>query len=267
VEGSALRMKRASGTEHLELPKTESTLQESRFRLRFASGKAAFWQGVVNAFGTPALILYTAQTGFGSLARESGLSLWITTLAPAIIWALPGQVVFVELFGLGVSVFTIAVAVAVVNARFLPMTLSLMPLFHGATRNRKWHYVLAHLISINTWVDFMKHGPEIPPEQRAPYFIGFSSTCMVAGTLGAFQGYVLAGILPHIVTLGLVFMIPIYFGLIMSNTPQFSNLFAFVAGCALGPPLHLLLPEWGMVVTGLLAGTFAFGVGLKFSKR
>ena len=134
MEGSALRMKRASGTEHLELPKTESTLQESRFRLRFASGKAAFWQGVVNAFGTPALILYTAQTGFGSLARESGLSLWITTLAPAIIWALPGQVVFVELFGLGVSVFTIAVAVAVVNARFLPMTLSLMPLFHGATR-------------------------------------------------------------------------------------------------------------------------------------
>ena len=191
----------------------------------------------------------------------------MTTLAPGIIWALPGQVVFVELFGMGVSAFTIAIAVAVANARFLPMTLSLIPLFHGATRNRKWHYVLAHLISINTWADFMKRGPEIPPEQRAPYFVGFAFTCMAAGTLGAFQGYVLSGILPHIVTLGLVFMIPIYFGLIMSNTPQFTNLFAFVVGCALGPPLHLLLPEWGMVVTGLLAGSFAFGIGLKYSKR
>ncbi|MEE2716606.1 MAG: AzlC family ABC transporter permease [SAR324 cluster bacterium] len=260
-------MKPTSRTAPPESPQTESSAQEPPFRLHFPSGKAAFWQGMVNAFGTPALILYTAQTGFGSLAQDSGLSLWVTTLAPGIIWALPGQVVFVEMFGLGASAFTIAVAVAVANARFLPMTLSLMPLFHGATRNRKWNYALAHLISINTWVDLMKRGPEIPPEQRAPYFVGFALTCMVAGTVGAWQGYVLAGVLPPIVTLGLVFMVPIYFGLIMSNTPQFSTLFAFAVGCALGPPLHLLLPEWGMVVTGLLAGTFAFGISLKFPRK
>ena len=57
--------------------------------------------GIRNALGVPALLLFSAMTGFGSLAQEQGLSLWISMLSTVLIWGMPGQVVHVELYGLG----------------------------------------------------------------------------------------------------------------------------------------------------------------------
>ena len=60
------------------------------------------------------------------------------------------------------------------------------------------------------------------------------------------------------VSLCLIFLVPIYFGLIMSNTVHPPYLLAFVLGCMLGAPMHLLTPEWGLVLSGLIAGTMSF---------
>jgi len=64
--------------------------------------------------------------------------------------------------------------------------------------------------------------------------------------------------LPQTVSLCFVFLVPIYFGLIMSNTVHPPYLLAFVLGCVLGPPMHLLTAEWGLVLTGLITGTLAY---------
>ncbi|HJL93737.1 MAG TPA: AzlC family ABC transporter permease, partial [SAR324 cluster bacterium] len=87
----------------------------------------AVLKGIRNAFGVPALLLFSAMTGFGSMAQEQGLSLYISILSPVLIWGLPGQVVHVELYGLGAPLIAIVLGVAGANARFLPMTLSMMP--------------------------------------------------------------------------------------------------------------------------------------------
>ena len=106
--------------------------------------------GIRNALGVPALLLFSAMTGFGSLAQEQGLSLWISMLSTVLIWGMPGQVVHVELYGLGAPLIAVALGVAGANARFLPMTLSMMPLLRKAPHHRRWNYLLVHMISINT---------------------------------------------------------------------------------------------------------------------
>ena len=218
----------------------------------------ALLTGVRNAIGVPALLLFSAMTGFGSLAQEHGLSLYIAVLSTLLIWGMPGQVVHVELFGLGAPLIAVVLGVAGANARFMPMTLSMMPVFAESPHNRKWNYLISHFISINTWAEMLHRGNEIRPDRRVPYFLGFSSTCMVAGVIGVFQGYVLFESMPEMVSLCLIFLVPIYFGLIMSNTIHPQYLLAFVLGCLLGSPMHLLTPEWGLVISGLIAGTIAF---------
>ena len=101
-------------------------------------------------------------------------------------------------------------------------------------------------------------GHEIRADLRVFYFLGFSFTCMSAGVIGVFQGYVLFESMPKMVSLCLIFLVPIYFGLIMSNTVHPPYLLAFVLGCMLGAPMYFLTPEWGLVLSGAIAGTMAF---------
>ena len=51
---------------------------------------------LADALGFPALILLASMTGFGSLARESGLGLGVALSATAGIWGLPGQIALAE---------------------------------------------------------------------------------------------------------------------------------------------------------------------------
>ena len=218
----------------------------------------AVLKGIRNAFGVPALLLFSAMTGFGSMAQEQGLSLYISILSPVMIWGLPGQVVHVELYGLGAPLIAIVLGVAGANARFLPMTLSMMPVFDGAPHNRRWNYFLAQFISINTWAEMLNRGHQIKADRRMAYFLGFSLTCMIAGIIGVFNGYMLFESMPKMISLCLIFLVPIYFGLLMSNTIHPPFLLAFVSGCLLGPPMHLLTQEWGLLLSGVISGSLAF---------
>ena len=65
------------------------------------TNQKAVLAGIKNAFGLPALILFSAMTGFGSFAQEQGLSLYMSLLSTIMIWGLPGQVVHVDLYGMG----------------------------------------------------------------------------------------------------------------------------------------------------------------------
>jgi len=51
----------------------------------------------------PAAVLAAGMLGFGALGHASGLSIGLTTATSFFIYALPGQVVFVEMVALGAS--------------------------------------------------------------------------------------------------------------------------------------------------------------------
>ena len=61
---------------------------------------------------------------------------------------------------------------------------------------------------------------------------------------------------PKPITLGLVFINPIYFLILFAgNLANRSWVYALGIGAVMGPQLHLITPEWGLLITGIVAGT------------
>ena len=224
----------------------------------YPSAARAFLGGLRDSVGLPTLVMSASAIGFGSFAREAGFPADLAVLSVFTVWGMPGQIAMVELYAIGASVLPIAVAAAGANARFLPMTVSLFPLLKGGFRPWAWAYLLAHFVSINTWIALTRRSPTLPLEQRAPYFAGFSLFMIVAGAIGATLGIALAGILPRPLTLGLVYLSPIYFLMVFAGVRERGGVLAVVLGASAGPLLHLLSPEWGVPATGVICGTLAF---------
>jgi predicted branched-subunit amino acid permease len=215
--------------------------------------------GVREAFGLPAVTLTASYLGFGSLVRASGLGLLPGLATTFGMWALPGQVALVELYGVGAALPVIAATVALTNARFLPMTIVLMPNLRARGRPQWLYYAAAQLIAVTSWVLAMQRAPTLAEEERLPYFFGLSLVLWGGCFVGTAAGYMLAGGLPHVLSLGLVFLNPLYFMLIFAmDLRERSRVLALVAGAVLGPLLHILSPDWSLIVTGFVAGSLAF---------
>ncbi|TQV79619.1 AzlC family ABC transporter permease [Denitrobaculum tricleocarpae] len=227
----------------------------------FGTAPAALRGGARESIGVPMLVLCGSYLGFGALVQESGLAIWHGLFSTLTSWALPGQVALVELYSVGAPLLVIASAVALTNARLLPMAMTLMPTIRGANAPRWVYYAAAHVIAVTGWAAAMRVCPTLPTEQRLAYFAGFSGTLWIS-TLGATAiGFALANTVPAYVTLGLVFLNPIYFMLVFaSDLRQRSRMLALVFGAVIGPPLYLWSPDWSLVVAGLAAGTLAYGI-------
>ncbi len=69
------------------------------------------------------------------------------------------------------------------------MTMAIMPLLNEP-RRPAWQLLLAaHLVSITNWVEGMRRLPDLPPQERYPYFCGFGLTVLASGTLATAAGY------------------------------------------------------------------------------
>ena len=230
----------------------------------FGTPSAALLGGARESFAVPMLVLCGSYLGFGALVRETGLAVWHGLFSTLTAWALPGQVALVELYAVGAPVLIVASAVALTNARLLPMAMTLMPIIRGAPAPRWTYYVAAHVIAVTGWAAAMRTCPTLPEEQRLSYFAGFSGTLWLSTLCATAIGFALANAVPAYVTLGLVFLNPIYFMLVFaSDLRQRSRMLALIFGAIAGPPLYLWSPDWSLVVAGVAAGTLAFAVSPK----
>lgn len=211
------------------------------------------------AFGVPGLVLGASFLGFGSLVRESGLSLWQGLASSLGMWALPGQVAFVELYAAGASAFAIVLAVALTNARLMPMTVVLQPRLRTPGVAAWRYYVAAHFVAVTSWANSMQRLPEVPERHRMAWFAAFAGGLFLGSFAATAAGYALAGLVPKPVTLALVFLNPVYFMLIfITDLKHRAKALALVTGAVLGPLLHQVDADWGLLATGLIAGTAAF---------
>ena len=228
---------------------------------------AARRRGARDAIGAPVLVLSASMMGFGSLARESGLDLWTTIATTIAIWGLPGQMVMAEMTAAGAPLFAIAAGVAAANARFLPMTLSLTPLLSEWRGSWLKRLIFAQFVTLTPWVAALQRFPGMVHEDRIPYYAAFSAVCLIGATIGTALGFELAGQLPRPLTLSLVFLSPAFFAMVFADVRQRAGVLALVSGACLGPVLHGVSPDWGIPVTGLLAGSFAFGTDYLLRRR
>jgi predicted branched-subunit amino acid permease len=232
------------------------------------SAAASFRFGMREGLGVPGIVLGASFIGFGSLVRESGLSLPFGMISTATGWALPGQLALVELYGAGAGLLAITLAVALTNARLLPMTISAMPLLRHPNHARILYWIAAHFIAVTGWAQLMRRAPILGPEHRLPYYFGLTLTLWFISLAATAVGWELAGQVPQPVTLGLVFLNPLYFMLLfLADIAGRARMLALGFGAALGPLLHLITPGWGLMLCGLIAGTLAFALDRAVTRR
>jgi predicted branched-subunit amino acid permease len=222
----------------------------------------AFIRGLRLFIEIPALILAATGAGFGALAHDAGLEFEATALMSVLIYATPAQVVLVDHFARGASVLGGAIAISLTAIRLLPMTVSLMPYLRGP-HARRWQYVVAaHFIAVTGWNEANRRLPVLPEPLRLAHFLGIGTALCSALLVGTVIGFLLAGLVPPLVSAALLFMTPLYF--IMSlilGARQRVDWVALGAGVVLGPLLFIALPGFDLLLTGLVGGTLAFLVG------
>jgi predicted branched-subunit amino acid permease len=235
--------------------------------IRSLDRAGAYRLGLIDGGQVPAIALITSMMSYGSLVRESGIDFFFAIGSSAFMWALPGQIALVELHTSGASLFAAVLAVAMANARFFPMTATMVPLFRDGVRRKVWLYPLSHFITFNSWLWVVRRFPELSQSARVWYFMGFGTVCYISGLAGTTIGYYVAGWLPSGVMLGLVYLVVIYFIVMLADIRKPIALAAVIGGGIAGPLFHLLSEDWGLLFAGVVGGTVAFFVSRHLTAR
>ena len=114
------------------------------------------------------------------------------------------------------------------------MVVAFMPLMNEARPKSRWDFALVQMLSINSWAAGLKRFPEIEKTLRRRYYIVFAVICMSAGTLGTIIGYFGVGFMPRPIALGLIFMNPLFFAVLLAGVQSRHSMIALVVGA----PLH-----------------------------
>lgn len=235
---------------------------QSQVPLKYPTVREAFWGGVREAAGVPMLIMGASFSGFGSMIKDMDWSVWHAVYSTFSTWALPGQIAMAEMASSGAPLLAIVLAVGFINARLLPMVASLLPQVRRPGIPKWGYYAAAMLIAATSWVGTMRRMPELGPEQRFPFMIGFGLLLYCSSPLFTVAGYLLAGRVPEPVTLALIYLNPLYFlVLFLADLRSRTKVLALAFGVALGPLTFLAAPDWSLVATGLIGGTAAWWLG------
>lgn len=227
----------------------------------------AFATGVRESFGVPGGVLAASYIGFGALAFSSGIPLWIVVASTITIWALPGQLVMVDMWQIGAPLIAILLAVMLTNARFLPMTVTLMPVIRDRA-HRPWvYYAAAQCVAMSSWVISMRRGHEFPGPQRVPYLCGLAAGFIAIGVVAAIVGFYIAESIPPVMQIGMVFLAPVYFVIFLIVEVRTRMVaIALTCGGIAGPLLYLATPQWSVLLAGFIGGTLAYMINRKLNR-
>jgi predicted branched-subunit amino acid permease len=207
------------------------------------------------------LVLFATYLGIGALAHDSHFSLGWVLGSTLLVWAGPAQIILISTLGSGATVVQAAIAVTVSAIRLFPMVVSVLPLMRTPQTKRR-HLVLAtHFIAVTLWVECYRLLPKVPRERRIAFTHGLGcglvTVCMVATTLG----YGLAANLPPLFAAAILLLTPLAFLLSTArNCREISDILALVLGIALFPLISMLHTGVDILISGVTAGTIAYGV-------
>jgi predicted branched-subunit amino acid permease len=224
-------------------------------------------KALLDSLSLPAFILLFTMMGFGSLARSAGFSAEMAAVASLLIWGLPGQLAMVELTRTGQGLLAIVLACSFANARFLPMVVSFLP--HLARQGASMPRLLldAQLLSINSWAVCMREFPQVDADFRHRYYVTFASSILLAAVAGTLLGYHSAVLLPVELVLGLIFVSPLFFALVLSAVPGRAERISMLLGCATIPLAHHFWPAVDLLITGVIGGSLGFAIGNWLERR
>ena len=234
-----------------------------------AAWRQARRTGAVDGLGVPAMALFTTMVGFGAIARESGLDVFVTLSATLFIWGMPGQVAFVDLYAAGAGGIVIFTAVALANLRMLPMTVSGLPLMRldDHTIGFPARLGIAHLLAVTGWAQLTAAQDKVPPLGILPYYLGFVAVIYLAASIGTVFGYYLSDMVPETGIRIAIYATPVYLFLLVASARQGVNRLAVWLGAGLGPLTYPLLGDWCILAAGLGGGTAAMLIARAAANR
>jgi predicted branched-subunit amino acid permease len=229
---------------------------------RWQSSLRAFAWGARSVSSTVlALVLFATYLGIGALAHDTGFSLGWVLASTVFVWAGPAQIILISTLGSGATVLQAAIAVTVSAIRLFPMVVSVLPMMR-TPRTKRRHLVLAtHFIAVTLWVECFRLLPQVPRERRIAFThglgVGLLTVCLVATVIG----YGLAANLPQLFAAAILLLTPLAFLLSTArNCRQLADILALVLGLALFPLAALLHSGVDILISGVSAGSIAYGV-------
>jgi predicted branched-subunit amino acid permease len=220
-------------------------------------------RGVRDALALPAWVVGFALVGVGSLAHDVGHPLGAAVLSTLLIWAGPAQVIFYGGLAGGAALPVIAIAVCLSSIRFLPMTMSILPLLRRPGQSIWMQFLIAHYVAVTVWVEALRRLPYMDGEQRLPYYFGFANACILTSAAMTGVGYYLSAALALPFVAGLLFLTPVFFTLsLIAGARGRLDWSALALGAILAPSFGLLVgKDFDLLLTGLIGGTIAYAIG------
>ena len=220
---------------------------------------SGIWGGMRAALSMPGLVMACSFIGFGALINDLGFPLLAGTSTIPLIWALPGQVLFVTMWQAGAALLLIAAAVSLTAVRLLPMVIGVLAQVRLPGAARWPEFVLAYFTAVTIWVLSVTHLDKVPKRQHLPWLIGLGATLMAAMCVVVPVGYYVADRLPPVLAACMVFFTPAFFLLSLLASARWRfDWAAIAAGAVLLPLARWLAPDFDLLLAGVGGGTLAF---------
>lgn len=213
-------------------------------------------------------VLIGTFIGIGALSRDAGFDLVWTLLGTTLVWAGPAQLILISTLTSTSSLTETAFAVCLSGIRLLPMVVALLPQLRTA-RTRRVDLVLpAHMTAVTFWLESLRMIPHVPREYRLAFVNGLGLTLMGLVTLSTAIGHLVAGSLPPLLGLAVLFLTPVVFLLsLVHSSRRLQDFLALALGLVLTPLIGLLNTGIDLLISALIAGTVAFGLGRLIRSR
>jgi predicted branched-subunit amino acid permease len=228
------------------------------------------WHGSLGAFGwglraTSATILsavlFVTFIGIGALAHDTHFSLLWAILSTVLVWAGPAQIILVLTLGSGVTMLQAAIAVTVSAIRLFPMVVAVLPLIRTPETRRRQLILVAHFTAVTLWVECYRFLPHVPRERRIAFVHGLGSGLMLIALVATIIGYLLAANLSQTFGAAVLLLTPLAFLFSTArNSRGIADILSLGLGLAFYPLASLLDSGVDILVSGVTAGTIAFGL-------
>lgn len=238
----------------VSLPSLDSPQWNSPLRA-FAWGLRSITQTILT------IVLFVTYLGIGALAHDTHFSLAWALASTLFVWAGPAQIILITTLGSGATIVQSAIAVTVSAIRLFPMVVSVLPLMRTEKTKRRELIFAAHLTAVTLWVECHRFLPQVPRERRIAFVhglgFGLVSVCLCANTIG----YLLAANLTQTLGAAILLLTPLSFLFSTArNSRELADIVALVLGLVLYPLAAKMNSGLDILVSGVVAGTVAYGV-------
>src|SRR5215831_612223 len=238
----------------MSLPPLDSRKWKSSFR--------AFAEGFKSVSATIlAAVLFATYVGIGALAHDSHFSLGWTLLSTILVWAGPAQIIVITTLGSGATIIQSALAVTVSAIRLFPMVASVVPLMRTPETKKRQLILVAHFTAVTLWVECHRFLPQVPRDRRIAFVHGLGCGLLCVTLCANVIGYFLAANLSQTLGAAILLLTPLAFLFSTArNSRELADVLALVLGLAFYPLAALINSGLDVLVSGVAAGTIAYGV-------